>query len=557
MSAKSLDAKIIAKMFLAGAKKLEANKDHINELNVFPVPDGDTGTNMTLTIMSAAKDVYSLPDDADMATLCKSISSGSLRGARGNSGVILSQLFRGFTKVVKTCDTIDVAVISAGCDKAVESAYKAVMQPKEGTILTVAKAVAVKVNEVFERGEEDLEVLLKEAIEYAKEVLDKTPEMLPVLKEAGVVDSGGSGLVAVLEGFYDGLLGKGIEFTLDEETSQSASEVRLFGHEEEKKPQYRYLYHTSLSVKLEKTFHLQREQEVRKFLESVGDEVALAVDESIVNVSVNTNDPGMVLQKAIKFGELLDVQIVNRSRSDAKDASSEAAQAVKAAPAKDMPRKEVGFIAVSAGAGLSEVFKNLGVDHLIEGGQTMNPSTEDMLNAIAAINADNIYILPNNKNIILAANQARDLTKDKKIIVIPTKTIPQGISALVAYVPDMSVEENEKLMEDAISAVKTGQVTYAVRDTSIDGVQINKDDYMGIGDKGILSNGKDIDEVILKMLDKMVDDASELITIYFGDDVKEADAEAVRKKVADRFPALEADIQAGGQPVYYYIISVE
>jgi len=557
VSAKSLDAKIIAKMFLAGAKKLEANKDHINELNVFPVPDGDTGTNMTLTIMSAAKDVYSLPDDADMATLCKSISSGSLRGARGNSGVILSQLFRGFTKVVKTCDTIDVAVISAGCDKAVESAYKAVMQPKEGTILTVAKAVAVKVNEVFERGEEDLEVLLKEAIEYAKEVLDKTPEMLPVLKEAGVVDSGGSGLVAVLEGFYDGLLGKGIEFTLDEETSQSASEVRLFGHEEEKKPQYRYLYHTSLSVKLEKIFHLQREQEVRKFLESVGDEVALAVDESIVNVSVNTNDPGMVLQKAIKFGELLDVQIVNRSRSDAKDASSEATQAVKAAPAKDMPRKEVGFIAVSAGAGLSEVFKNLGVDHLIEGGQTMNPSTEDMLNAIAAINADNIYILPNNKNIILAANQARDLTKDKKIIVIPTKTIPQGISALVAYVPDMSVEENEKLMEDAISAVKTGQVTYAVRDTSIDGVQINKDDYMGIGDKGILSNGKDIDEVILKMLDKMVDDASELITIYFGDDVKEADAEAVRKKVADRFPALEADIQAGGQPVYYYIISVE
>ena len=557
MSAKSLDAKIIAKMFLAGAKKLEANKDHINELNVFPVPDGDTGTNMTLTIMSAAKDVYSLPDDADMGTLCKSISSGSLRGARGNSGVILSQLFRGFTKVVKTCDTIDVAVISAGCDKAVESAYKAVMQPKEGTILTVAKAVAVKVNEVFERGEEDIEVLLKEAIEYAKEVLDKTPEMLPVLKEAGVVDSGGAGLVAVLEGFYDGLLGKGIEFSLDEETSQSASEVRLFGHEEEKKPQYRYLYHTSLSVKLEKTFHLQREQEVRKFLESVGDEVALAVDESIVNVSVNTNDPGMVLQKAIKFGELLDVQIVNRSRSDAKDASSEAAQAVKAAPAKDMPRKEVGFIAVSAGAGLSEVFKNLGVDHLIEGGQTMNPSTEDMLNAIAAINADNIYILPNNKNIILAANQARDLTKDKKIIVIPTKTIPQGISALVAYVPDMSVEENEKLMEDAISAVKTGQVTYAVRDTSIDGVQINKDDYMGIGDKGILSNGKDIDEVILKMLDKMVDDASELITIYFGDDVKEADAEAVRKKAADRFPALEVDIQAGGQPVYYYIISVE
>ena len=554
MAAKSLDAKIIAQMFLAGAKKLEANRDHINELNVFPVPDGDTGTNMTLTIMSAAKDVYSL-EDPDMATLCKSISSGSLRGARGNSGVILSQLFRGFTKVVKTCDTIDVAVISAGCDKAVESAYKAVMQPKEGTILTVAKAVAVKTNEVFERGEEDIEVLFKEVIAYAKEVLDKTPEMLPVLKEAGVVDSGGTGLVAVLEGFYDGLLGKGIPFTLDEETSQSAGEVRLFNNQEEKKPEFRYLYHTSLSVKLEKTFHLQREQEVRKFLESVGDEVALAVDDSIVNVSVNTNDPGMVLQKAIKFGELLDVRVINRSRP-ATEAEDDTSVSEKPAAA-NMPRKAVGFIAVSAGAGLSDVFRNLGVDHLIEGGQTMNPSTEDMLNAIAAINADTIYIFPNNKNIILAANQARDMTKDKKIIVIPTKTIPQGISALVAYVPDMSVEENDKLMNDAISAVKTGQVTYAVRDTSIDGVAIHQDDYMGIGDKGILSNGKDIDEVILGMLDKMVDDSSELVTVYFGADVKEDAADAVRGKIAARFPALEVDIQAGGQPVYYYIISVE
>ncbi len=554
MAAKSLDAKIIAQMFLAGAKKLEANRDHINELNVFPVPDGDTGTNMTLTIMSAAKDVYSL-EEPDMATLCKSISSGSLRGARGNSGVILSQLFRGFTKVVKTCDTIDVAVISAGCDKAVESAYKAVMQPKEGTILTVAKAVAVKTNEVFERGEEDIEVLLKEVIAYAKEVLDKTPEMLPVLKEAGVVDSGGAGLVAVLEGFYDGLLGKGIPFTLDEETSQSAGEVRLFNNQEEKKPEFRYLYHTSLSVKLEKTFHLQREQEVRKFLESVGDEVALAVDDSIVNVSVNTNDPGMVLQKAIKFGELLDVRVINRSRP-ATEAEDDTSVSEKPAAA-NMPRKAVGFIAVSAGAGLSDVFRNLGVDHLIEGGQTMNPSTEDMLNAIAAINADTIYIFPNNKNIILAANQARDMTKDKKIIVIPTKTIPQGISALVAYVPDMSVEENDKLMNDAISAVKTGQVTYAVRDTSIDGVEIHQDDYMGIGDKGILSNGREIDEVILGMLDKMVDDSSELVTVYFGADVKEDAADAVRGKIAARYPALEVDIQAGGQPVYYYIISVE
>lgn len=560
MAVKSLDAKSIAKMFLAGAKKLEAGRDHINELNVFPVPDGDTGTNMTLTIMSAAKDVYGL-SDPDMTTLCKSISSGSLRGARGNSGVILSQLFRGFTKVVKGNDTIDIAVISAGCDKAVESAYKAVMQPKEGTILTVAKAVAVKTNEVFERGEEDIEVLLKEVIEYAKEVLDKTPEMLPVLKEAGVVDSGGAGLVAVLEGFYEGLTGNGIEFTLDEATSQSAGEVRLFNNVEEKKPKYRYLYHTGLSVKLEKTFHLQREQEVRKFLEEIGDEVVLTVEDSIVNVSVNTNDPGMVLQKAIKFGELLDVCISNRSRADENKGAADAPvsdQAKSAAtPAADAPRKDFGFIAVSAGAGISEVFKNLGVDFLIEGGQTMNPSTEDMLNAIAAINADNIFIFPNNKNIILAANQARDMTKDKNIIVIPTKTIPQGISALVAFVPDMSAQENEKLMTDAIGQVKTGQVTYAVRDTSIDGVEIQKDDYMGIGDKGILSNGKDIDEVILNMLGKMTDDSSELITVYFGADVKEDAAAKIVDKVKDRYPALEVDMQEGGQPVYYYIISVE
>ncbi len=556
MAAKSLDTKLISRMFLAGAKKLEANKEHINELNVFPVPDGDTGTNMTLTIMAAAKDVYAL-QDPDMATLCKSISSGSLRGARGNSGVILSQLFRGFTKVIKACDVIDVAVISAGCDKAVESAYKAVMQPKEGTILTVAKAAAQKTNELFEQGEEDIEVLLKEVIAYAKEVLDKTPDMLPVLKEAGVVDSGGAGLVAVLEGFYDGLMGKGIEFTLDEETSQTAGEVRLFNNEETKQQKFRYLYHTSLSVMLDKTFHLQREQEVRKFLESVGDEVALAVDESIVNVSVNTNDPGMVLQKAIKFGELLDVKVVNRRLPVENEAAPAEKTAAAAPAAPDMPRKAVGFIAVSAGAGLSEVFTNLGVDHIIEGGQTMNPSTEDMLNAIASINADSIFIFPNNKNIILAANQARDMTKDKKIIVIPTKTIPQGISALVAYVPDLSVDENEKLMSDSIAAVKTGQVTYAVRDTSIDGVEIHQDDYMGIGDKGILSNGRDLEEVILNMLDKMVDDASELVTVYFGKDVEESAASEICGKIGSRFPALEVDAQAGGQPVYYYIISVE
>ena len=562
MAENCLDAARIAKIFLAGAKKLESQKDHINELNVFPVPDGDTGTNMTMTIMSAAKDVYAL-EDPDMAALCKSISSGSLRGARGNSGVILSQLFRGFTKVIKTTDHIDVAVISAGCDKAVESAYKAVMQPKEGTILTVARAIAEKANSVFERGEEDLDVLFREVIAHAKAVLARTPEMLPVLKEAGVVDSGGCGLVAVLEGFYEGYQGKGIEFTMDEETSQAAGEVRLFSGEESPKPEYRYLYHTTLSLVLDKIFHLQREQEVRKYLESVGDEVALAVDDNIVNVSVNTNDPGMVLQKALKFGELVDVQVVNRRlpvREDKKSVSSEAKKEPEKTPEPkkpEEPKKPVGFVAVSAGAGLGEIFKNLGVDRLIEGGQTMNPSTEDVLNAIAEVNADTVFVFPNNKNIILAANQARDLTKEKKVVVIPSKTVPQGISALLAYMPDQSERANEGLMNEALGCVQTGSVTYAVRDTTVDGVEIHQDDYMGIGDSGILSNGRDITEVMTEMLKKMVKDDSELISVYYGQEVEEAAADMMRDRLVECFPDLDVEFQRGGQPVYYYIVSVE
>ena len=555
MAVNTVDAKLIAKLFLAGAKNLEAQKEHINELNVFPVPDGDTGTNMTLTIMSAAKDVYSL-QEPDMATLCKSISSGSLRGARGNSGVILSQLFRGFTKVIKTYDEIDVAVISAGCDKAVESAYKAVMQPKEGTILTVAKGIAEKANEVFESGETDIDQLFRQVIEHAKKVLDETPEMLPVLKEAGVVDSGGAGLVAVLEGMYDGFLGKGIEFTMDEETSQAAGEIRHFETEEPKKKEYKYLYHTTLSMELDKDFPMQSEQEVRKYLDGVGDEVAIAVDESIVNVSVNTNDPGLVLQKALKYGELIDVQILNRKHSEKKEAEKNDTTVAKEAE-PEMPKKDMGIIAVSAGDGIGEIFKSLGVDYLIQGGQTMNPSTEDMLNAIAKVNADHIFIFPNNKNIILAANQARDMTKDKDIIVIPSKTVPQCISAMIAFMPESSAKENEEAMTGAMAAVQTGSVTYAVRDTSIDGVEIHQDDYMGIGDKGILSNGKDIEEVILKMLEKMVGSETGLISIYYGSDVDEQAAEKMRSRIAETYSSLDVECQNGGQPVYYYILSVE
>ncbi len=555
MAIKSLDAQTLAKMFLAGAKNLESKKEEINELNVFPVPDGDTGTNMTLTVMAAAKEVYALKDP-DMDTVCKSISSGTLRGARGNSGVILSQLFRGMAKVIKGHDTVDVGIISAACDKAVEMAYKAVMQPKEGTILTVAKGMAEKINEIYERGEEDIDVLFKEVIEKGHKVLDYTPELLPVLKEAGVVDSGGAGLLAVVEGLYDGLLGKGIEFTLDEETSQAAGEVRLFGAEEKKPAEFKYLYHTTLSVMLDKTFHMQRESEVKKYLNEVGDEVTVSVDEGIVNVGLNTSDPGMVLQKALQYGELVDVAIVNRKLGDKKAGDIKSAE--KAEPeVKEMPRKAAGFVAVSAGSGIGEVLKGLGIDYLIEGGQTMNPSTEDMLNAIKMVNADNVFIFPNNKNIILAANQARDLTKDKKIIVIPTKNVPQCISAMIAYMPDSSAEDNEASMNEAIKLVKSGSLTYAVRDTSIDGVEIHEHDFMGIGDSGILSNGADITEVMLGMLDKMADDTSELISIYYGADVKPEDAEAMREKVAEKFPSLDIEMTLGAQPVYYYIVSVE
>ncbi|MCR5120491.1 MAG: DAK2 domain-containing protein [Lachnospiraceae bacterium] len=553
MAVNTLDASLLAKMFLAGAKKLESKKDEINELNVFPVPDGDTGTNMTLTVMSAAKDVYALKDP-DMDTVCKSISSGTLRGARGNSGVILSQLFRGMAKVIKGHDTIDIGIISAACDKAVEMAYKAVMQPKEGTILTVAKGIAEKINEIYERGEEDFDVFFKEVIEKGNEVLAYTPELLPVLKEAGVVDSGGAGLMAVVEGIYEGYLGKGIEFTMDEETSDAAGEVRLFGAEEKKVKEYKYLYHTTISIMLDKAFHIQRESEVKKYLNEVGDEVTVSVDEGIVNVGLNTSDPGMVLQKALQYGELIDVAIVNRKMAEEGKVAAENKETAKVS---NEPRKPVGFVAVSAGSGIGEIFKGLGVDCLIEGGQTMNPSTEDMLNAVKTVNADTVFIFPNNKNIILAANQARDLTKDKKIIVIPTKTVPQCISAMIAYMPDASAEDNEAYMNEAAGMVKSGSLTYAVRDTSIDGVEIHEHDFMGIGDSGILSNGADIQEVMIAMLDKMAEDTSELISIYYGADVSEEDAEAMKTKVSEHFPSLDIEMTAGAQPVYYYIVSVE
>lgn len=559
MAVTGLNPQILSQMFLAGAKNLESKKDHINELNVFPVPDGDTGTNMTLTVMSAAKEVNAL-EDPTMETFCKAVSSGSLRGARGNSGVILSQLFRGFTKVIKTYDEIDIAVISAGCDKAVESAYKAVMQPKEGTILTVAKAIAEKTNEVFERGEQDIEVLLKEVIEHAKVALDHTPELLPVLKEAGVVDSGGAGLVAVLEGFYDGLLGKGIAFSVEEEASEEGSSEE----EKKKEPQFKYLYHTSVALVLEKGVRHPEEKEVLKYLSEIGEDGAITIEGSIVNITVNTNDPGFVLQKAIKFGELIDVVVKNRKNPEAGKTEGSARvkeESVEAAPVKEeaveeLPAKDCGFVAVSAGDGLAGIFTNLGVDVVISGGQTMNPSTDDILKAVERVNAPVVFVFPNNKNIIMAANQARDLS-DKKVIVVPTKTVTQGITAMISYVSGATPEENEETMLADIANVKTGQITYAVRDTSIDGIEIHSGDYMGIGDKGILSEGKDIKEVMKEMMSKMTDDSCEVISIYYGQDVKESDAEEMKKAVEEQFPDVDVELECGGQPVYYYIVSAE
>ena len=550
MSSKVISADLLAKMFLAGAKYLENNKDYINELNVFPVPDGDTGTNMTLTILSAAKELNSL-SETTMETVCKAVSGGSLRGARGNSGVILSQLIRGFTRVASNYNELNVAVLDEAAQKAVKTAYKAVMKPKEGTILTVASGIANKAAELHEAGVEDLGEFLKEVVQAAKDTLATTPDLLPVLKEAGVVDSGGQGLVEVLNGAYDMYMGKEIDLTFNAQGGKKAEK-------EQAKEELRFSYSAEFEVLLNRNFNIKNEKDFKEYLESIGDCILVETKEGeTVKVSLNTNDPGLPLQKGLKYGELSDIKIVNM-KIKANNSSHPAAPAPAPAPVKkNEPKKKYGFIAVSVGDGLSEIFTSLGVDYIISGGQTMNPSTEDMLNAIDNVNAENIFILPNNKNIIMAANQARDLTTDKKIIVIPTKTIPQGITAVINFVSEYEPEENEAAMVEGISNVKTGQVTYAVRDTMIDNHEIHQDDFMGIGDKGILSVGKDRDQVTLEMIKALVDDDTELISIYNGSDVSDEEAESFKATLEENFPDIDIEMQTGGQPIYYYIISVE
>ena len=565
MSLQQIDAKMLAKMFLAGAKNLENKKEWINELNVFPVPDGDTGTNMTMTIMSAAKEVVSLGENPDMESLCKAISSGSLRGARGNSGVILSQLFRGLTKRINTEKVLNIQIIAEAFDKAVENAYKAVMKPKEGTILTVARGVAEKAKELRKEGIEDMEVFFNEILAHAKYVLSQTPEMLPVLKQAGVVDSGGQGLVEVLSGAMDAYLGKEIDmdFTAPEVKLSQNTDNNIASTEADIK----FGYCTEFIIMLNKTFNIKSELDFKAYLESIGDSIVCVADDDIVKVHVHTNDPGLAIQKALKYGALSNLKIDNmrlehqeklfkmaeKEKNNAAETKSNESKSVEI----QEPQKNFGFIAVSVGDGINEIFKSLGVDYIIEGGQTMNPSTADILDAVDKVNAKTIFVLPNNKNIILAANQAAELTTDKNLLVIPTKTIPQGITAVINFVAEMTPDENEEIMIQEIKKVSSGQVTYAVRDTVIDDKEIKKDDYMGIGDSGILSVGTDIMEVSREMVKQMLKEDSELISIYYGSDVTEEDAESFRNLVEEAFPDCDVELQYGGQPIYYYVISVE
>ncbi|MDD6340253.1 MAG: DAK2 domain-containing protein [Butyrivibrio sp.] len=561
MATKTIGASEIKKCFLAGAANLEAKKEWINELNVFPVPDGDTGTNMTLTIMSAAKEVNNLTSP-NMESISKAISSGSLRGARGNSGVILSQLLRGFTKVIREHDEVDSIILATAFNKAVETAYKAVMKPKEGTILTVAKGMADKILELC-TSISDLEDLFEKVIKYGDEVLKQTPEMLPVLKQAGVVDSGGQGLMQVMKGAYDALMGKEINFTAGPEVKTNVA----FSEEKEiDTADIKFGYCTEFIVMLEKQFGSREESEFKAYLESIGDSIVVVADDEIVKVHVHTNHPGLAFEKGLTFGSLTRMKVDNmreeheeRLIANASAIAQGKAESPATEPVEEEPveNKKYGFIAVSAGEGLSEIFQSLGADYIIEGGQTMNPSTEDMLNAIDKVYADNIFILPNNSNIILAAQQAQSIVEDKNIIVVPTKTVPQGITAMINFAEDCSPEDNLETMKEELARVKSGSVTYAVRDTEIDDKLIKQDDIIGIGDKTILAVGNDIESVTAEMIDQLMDDESELISLYFGADVTEEAANELSSKLEEKYPDVDIEVNYGGQPIYYYILSVE
>lgn len=574
MGISTIDAGMLKNAFLAGAKGLEAKKDWINELNVFPVPDGDTGTNMTLTIMAAAKEVAEL-ENPTMDQLAKAISSGSLRGARGNSGVILSQLLRGFTKEIKAVEEIDTTILANAMVRGTETAYKAVMKPKEGTILTVAKAMADKGLEMASQTD-DIEEFVKQVIEYGDYVLSQTPEMLPVLKQAGVVDSGGQGLMQVVKGAVDGLLGRTVDFSLDtvpdsgNRPAAGEKAARGAARTDIDTADIKFGYCTEFIINLEKVYTDKDETELKSYLESIGDSLVVVSDDEIVKVHVHTNHPGLAFEKALAYGSLSRMKIDNMreehqerviqdSERLAREQAAREQEDKDKATGEEAPseRREYGFIAVSSGEGLSDIFRGIGADCLIEGGQTMNPSTEDMLKAIERVNAENIFILPNNKNIIMAAQQARDLTEDKNIIVIPSRTVPQGITALVNFMPDLGPEENTRTMTEEMGNVRTAQITYAVRTTNIDGIDIEEGDIMALGDHGILAVGKSVDGVALEAMKEMQDDESELVTIYYGADVSEHEAKVLEEQAQEQYPDKEIELQYGGQPIYYYLISAE
>ena len=561
MAISKLDAPMLKKAFLAGAARLESQKERINELNVFPVPDGDTGTNMTLTAMSAVKAVNAI-ENPTIETIAKAMSSGSLRGARGNSGVILSQLLRGFCKeITANADNVNVSVLATAFEKAAETAYKAVMKPKEGTILTVAKGGAEKAAEL-NGTTDDIAKFVGEVVSHMEKVLDSTPEMLPVLKEAGVVDSGGAGLLEVLKGAYDVLLGKIVPLADGNISTSSVSSGKSGITDDIETADIKFGYCTEFIIMSEKEFTEKDETDFKRYLEGLGDCIVVVADDEVVKVHVHTNDPGLAIQKALTYGQLTSMKIDNmreehheRVIENATQKAREQKDAVK--PVANEPRKKEGFIAVSAGEGLSEIFKGLGVDYVIEGGQTMNPSTDDILQAIDKVNADNIFILPNNKNIILAANQAKELTEDKNIIVIPSKTVPQGISAVINYIHDGDITDNTNKMTEGMKCTKSGEVTYAVRDTVIDGKNISQGNIMGIGDEGIISVCDSVDRAVLEMLEILVDEDAGIISLYYGADVGEADADALAKKISEAYSDLDVELQFGGQPVYYYLLSVE
>lgn len=564
MAISRLDAQLLKKAFLAGAARLESQKERINELNVFPVPDGDTGTNMTLTAMSAVKAVI-MVEHPTIESIAKAMSSGSLRGARGNSGVILSQLLRGFCKEITAhADNVNVSVLASAFDKASETAYKAVMKPKEGTILTVAKGGADKALEL-EGTTDDIAKFFGEVLSHMEKVLASTPELLPVLKEAGVVDSGGAGLIEVLKGAYDVILGKVVPLADGNITTAQVSSGKSGITDDIETADIKFGYCTEFIIMSEKEFTAKDEADFKHYLEGLGDCIVVVADDEIVKVHVHTNDPGLAIQKALTYGQLTSMKIDNmreehheRVIENATQIANREKEAEKEAKkAANEPKKKDGFIAVSAGSGLSEIFKGLGVDFVLEGGQTMNPSTDDILNAIDKVNAENIFILPNNKNIILAANQAKELTEDKNIIVIPSKTVPQGISAVINYVNDGDVDENTEKMTDALQYTKSGEVTYAVRDTAIDGKSISQGNIMGIGDEGIISVCDSVDRAVLEMLDHLVDGDSSIISLYYGNDVSESAANALSEKVAGIYKGLDIEVHFGGQPVYYYLLSVE